>query len=133
MNNPPKGIKLVMEAICILKASKPDRVPDPTGTGKMIEDYWSPSKRLLGDLGFLKSLISFDRDNIPLAIIKKIRSTYTSNDEFDPEKIKSASTAAEGLCRFVCRLTTSHTVKICSHYSKLLLTGQYFHDATRPV
>ena len=104
MNSPPYGIKLVMEAICILKGSKPDRIPDPAGTGKKIEDYWAPSKRLLGDLGFLKSLMAFDKDNIPLAIIKKIRGTYTANEDFDPEKIKSASTAAEGLCRLVSNL-----------------------------
>ena len=99
MNNPPYGIKLVMEAICILKGVKPDRVPDPAGTGKKVEDFWGPSKRVLGDMGFLKSLKEYDKDSVPVAIVKKIRSTYTSNEDFDPEKIKTASTAAEGLCR----------------------------------
>ena len=99
MNSPPSGIKLVMEAICILKGTKPDRIPDPAGTGKKIEDYWGPSKRVLGDMGFLKSLTTYDKDNIPQAYVKKIRAEYTSNKDFDPEKIKLASTAAEGLCR----------------------------------
>ena len=61
MKNPPSGVKLVMEAICILKNSKPDRVPDPTGTGKMVLDYWGPSKRLLGDMKFLDNLKAFDK------------------------------------------------------------------------
>ena len=70
-------------------------------TGKKIEDFWGPSKRLLGDMNFLKSLQNYDKDNIPPAIIKTIRQKYTSNAEFDPEKIKTASTAAEGLCKWV--------------------------------
>ncbi len=61
MKSPPSGVKLVMEAICILKGIKPDRAPDPTGSGKKIEDYWPPSKKLLGDMGFLKSLKDFDK------------------------------------------------------------------------
>jgi len=69
--------------------------------GKKIEEFWGPSKRLLGDMNFLKSLQSYDKDNIPPAIIKTIRQKYTSNPEFDPDKIKTASTAAEGLCKWV--------------------------------
>ena len=61
MKNPPAGVKLVMEAVCILKNAKPDRVPDPSGTGKMVLDYWGPSKRLLGDMKFLDNLKAFDK------------------------------------------------------------------------
>lgn len=41
------------------------------------------------------------QDNIPLAIMKQIRSRYSNNPEFDPEKVKVASTACEGLCRWI--------------------------------
>lgn len=61
MKNPPSGVKLVMEAVCILKGVKPDRIPDPSGSGKKIEDYWGPSKKLLGDLKFLQSLKVYDK------------------------------------------------------------------------
>ena len=33
MKQPPTGVKLVMEAICILKGVKADKVPDPSGSG----------------------------------------------------------------------------------------------------
>ena len=33
MKQPPAGVKLVMEAICILKGIKPERIPDPSGSG----------------------------------------------------------------------------------------------------
>ena len=61
MKSPPSGVKLVMEAICILKGIKPERIPDPSGSGKKIEEYWAPSKKILGDMGFLKSLKDFDK------------------------------------------------------------------------
>lgn len=33
--------------------------------------------------------------------MKQIRSRYSNNPEFDPEKVKVASTACEGLCRWI--------------------------------
>lgn len=102
MKSPPAGVKLVMEAICIMKDAKPVKIPDPAGSGKKIDDYWGPSKTLLSDMKFLDNLKAYDKDNIPAAIMKIIRSKYIDNPDFDPEKIKSASSAAEGLCRW-CR------------------------------
>ena len=32
-------------------------------TGKKIEDFWGPSKKILGDMNFLKSLHSYDKVN----------------------------------------------------------------------
>lgn len=78
---------------------KPDRVPGESG--RMVEDFWKPSLRLLGDLHFLDSLLAFDKDNIPERIIAKIRTTILTNPNFDPDKIRNASTACEGLCRWV--------------------------------
>lgn len=71
MKNPPYGVKLTLEAVCVLKGIKPDRKPDPSG--HMAEDYWGPSMRMLNDMKFLESLKTFDKDNIPPAIIKRIR------------------------------------------------------------
>ncbi|XP_076039498.1 dynein axonemal heavy chain 7-like [Oratosquilla oratoria] len=101
MKNPPAGVKLVMEAVCVLLGEKPDRVPDPQGTGKMIEDFWAVSKRLLGDIKFKENLLNFDKENISPKAIQTIRSKYRDNDEFKPEKIKIASKAAESLCKWV--------------------------------
>ncbi|CAI8026112.1 Dynein heavy chain 3, axonemal [Geodia barretti] len=101
MKNPPALVKLVMEAVCIMKAIKPERKPDPSGSGKMVEDFWGPSQKLLSDLKFLDSLKSYDKDNINPQIIKKIRDNYCSKEEFRPEVIKTASAACEGLCQWV--------------------------------
>ena len=34
----------------------------------------------------------------------KIRKEYTSNENFDPAKVANASSAAEGLCKWVCAM-----------------------------
>ncbi|XP_078610604.1 dynein axonemal heavy chain 3-like isoform X1 [Branchiostoma floridae x Branchiostoma japonicum] len=99
MKNPPAQVKLVMEAICVMRAIKPERKPD--GSGKMVEDYWGPSQKLLGDMKFLDHLKTYDKDNIPAPVIKKIRDRYTNDPEFDPAKIKNVSSACEGLCKWV--------------------------------
>ena len=62
-----------MEAVCIMKAIKAERKPDPSGSGKMIEDYWGPSQKILGDMKFLDSLKAYDKDNMSPAIMKVIR------------------------------------------------------------
>ncbi|KAM9347669.1 dynein axonemal heavy chain 7 [Symphorus nematophorus] len=104
MKSPPPAVKLVMEAICILKGIKPDRVPDPSGSGKKVEDFWGPAKKLLGDMKFLQSLHEYDKDNIPPNLIAIIRNKYITNPDFVPEKIRTASTAAEGMCKWVCAM-----------------------------
>ncbi|MGH0135647.1 UNVERIFIED_CONTAM: hypothetical protein FKN15_057952 [Acipenser sinensis] len=101
MQNPPGLVKLVMESICIMKGIKPERKPDPGGSGKMIEDFWGPSKKLLSDMKFLDNLKAFDKDNIPAANIKKIREKFIDNPEFHPSVIKNVSSACEGLCKWV--------------------------------
>lgn len=66
-----------------------------------MEDYWGPSKKLLGDMKFLETLKAFDKDNIPAANIKKIRERFLEHPEFQPSLIRSVSSACEGLCRWV--------------------------------
>lgn len=55
-----------------MKGLKADRKPDPN-SGKMVEDFWGPSLKLLGDMKFLESLKTYDKDNINPAIMKRIR------------------------------------------------------------
>ena len=41
------------------------------------------------------------QDNIPVPIMTTIRKRYMTNPDFDPDKVKNASTACEGLCKWV--------------------------------
>ncbi|XP_048589777.1 dynein axonemal heavy chain 3-like isoform X2 [Nematostella vectensis] len=98
MTNPPAGVRMVMEAVCILKGVKAEK---KNVDGKQIEDYWASSKKLLSDMKFLEGLKVYDKDNIPAAYIRKIREKYISNPDFHPSLIKNVSSACEGLCSWV--------------------------------
>ncbi|RZC36870.1 DHC N2, MT and/or AAA 6 domain containing protein [Asbolus verrucosus] len=100
MKNPPDAIKLVMAAVCVIKDVKPDRIPDPS-TGRKTIDYWGPSKRILGDMNFLQTLKDFDKDHIKPEIMVKIRKDYLPHKDFKPHTVAKASSAAEGLCKWI--------------------------------
>lgn len=89
-----------MAAVCVMKGIAPDRVNDPT-TGRKILDYWGPSKKMLGDMYFLQSLKDYDKDNINPDIMAKIRKEYLPNKDFQPAIIAKASSAAEGICKWI--------------------------------
>ncbi|CAH8503219.1 unnamed protein product [Schistosoma turkestanicum] len=59
MQNPPPGVKLVMEGVCVMRDIKPDK------------------------------------------IMQRIRKDFMTNPEFDPAKVARASSAAEGLCKWI--------------------------------
>lgn len=99
MKNPPDTVKLVMAAVCVMKSIPPDKVTDPTG--KKILDFWGPSKKLLGDLSFLQSLKEYDKDNIKPDIMVKIRKDFIPHKDFQPSIVVKASSAAEGMCKWI--------------------------------
>ena len=49
---------------------------------------------------FIKSLIDFDKDNIPDKVLKKINK-YTTEPDFQPDKVGSVSLACQSLCLWV--------------------------------
>lgn len=73
MKKPPAAVKLVMEAVCIMMGVKPDKIKDPNGGTKKIDDYWGPAqKNLLGDSRFLQNLMDYDKDNMDSAMVEKV-------------------------------------------------------------
>nr|CAD7455963.1 unnamed protein product [Timema tahoe] len=84
-SRPPGKVEMVMEAVMILKG---------------VEPTWAEAKRQLGDINFLTMLREFDKDNISDRTLKKI-GVYTSNEEFEPEKVGIVSFAAKSLCMWV--------------------------------
>merc|ERR1719174_202762 len=95
MKNPPAPVRLVLSAVCVLKGIKPARVKDDSG--KMVDDYWPSASKMIGEMGFLQSLTTFDKDNIPPPVIAKI-ATYTVKEDFQPDRVERVSKAAWGLC-----------------------------------
>ena len=74
MKKPPSAVKLVMEAVCIMMGVKPDKIKDPNGGTKKIDDYWGPAqKHLLGDSRFLQNLMDYDKDHMDSTMVEKVR------------------------------------------------------------
>lgn len=54
-------MKLVIDAVCILKGIKPKKVAGEK-LGEKVDDYWDAGKALLQDPGkFLESLFKYDK------------------------------------------------------------------------
>ena len=109
MMRPPEGVRLVMEAVCIMKDVKPKKVAGDK-PGVKVDDYWEPGKALLQDPGkFLESLLNYDRDNIPDAIIAKIQ-PYIESEAFTPQAIAKVSKACTSICLWVRAMYKYHHV-----------------------
>uniref|UniRef100_A0A8W8J7D3 Dynein heavy chain 1, axonemal n=1 Tax=Magallana gigas TaxID=29159 RepID=A0A8W8J7D3_MAGGI len=95
LTRPPVGVKMVVEAVCIMKEVKPKKIAGDK-PGERINDYWDPGKALLSDPGkFLESLFKFDKDNIPDDVIKKIQ-PLIDNPDFTPAAIAKGRGSQEG-------------------------------------
>ncbi|KAK9309475.1 hypothetical protein QLX08_000945 [Tetragonisca angustula] len=130
MKNPPDTVKLVMAAICVMLDVPPDRTIDSV-TGKKYTDYWSPSKRILSDMNFLQILKDYDKDNIPSNIIQIIKKTYIMDNNFKPHIVAKASSAAEGLCKWVCAMVSYDEVAkaVAPKKEKLLIAQNECNQA----
>uniref|UniRef100_A0A3Q3E168 Dynein, axonemal, heavy chain 1 n=1 Tax=Labrus bergylta TaxID=56723 RepID=A0A3Q3E168_9LABR len=109
MQRPPQGVRLVIEAMCIMKGIKPKRVPGEK-PGTKIDDYWEPGKGLLQDPGkFLESLFKYDKENIPDSVINLVQ-PYIDNEEFQPASIAKVSKACTSICQWVRAMHVYHFV-----------------------
>lgn len=78
--------------------------------GKIPKDLsWPAGKKYMGNVdAFLKSLLNFDKDNVPVNCVDAVEKEYISNPNFTVEFIRNKSSAAAGLCAWV--------VNICKYF-----------------
>lgn len=78
--------------------------------GKIPKDLsWAAGKKYMGNVdAFLKSLLNFDKDNVPVNCVDACEKEYISNPSFNADNIRSKSSAAAGLCGWV--------VNICKYF-----------------
>ncbi|KAK2956118.1 putative Dynein axonemal heavy chain 5 [Blattamonas nauphoetae] len=96
MKHPPSGVKLVMEAICVMKSVKATPVRNASGRTEM--DYWESSKKVLADSKFVNWVFQFNAEEQLTDEIVKNMQPYLKNPDFVPEIVKNHSAAAANLC-----------------------------------
>ncbi|KAK7907430.1 hypothetical protein WMY93_016042 [Mugilogobius chulae] len=109
LQRPPPGVKLVIEAVCIMKGIKPKKVAGEK-PGTKVNDYWEPGKGLLKDPGkFLEGLFNYDKDNIPDTVIEEIQ-PYMDDENFQPAAIAKVSKACTSICQWARAMYVYHFV-----------------------
>uniref|UniRef100_A0A8C3EQF5 Dynein axonemal heavy chain 1 n=1 Tax=Corvus moneduloides TaxID=1196302 RepID=A0A8C3EQF5_CORMO len=109
LQRPPPGVKIVIEAVCIMHGKKPKKVAGEK-IGTKVDDYWEPGRALLQDpVQFLNSLYDYDKDNISDNVIKAIQ-PYIDNEEFQPAAIAKVSKACTSICQWVRAMHKYHFV-----------------------
>jgi dynein heavy chain len=74
--------------------------------GKIPKDLsWAAGKKYMGNVdAFLKSLLNFDKDNVPTNCVDAVEREYLCSPTFNAEHIRSKSSAAAGLCGWVVNI-----------------------------
>lgn len=85
--SPPAAVTQVLAAAMVLMSPK-GKVPKERG--------WKEAKAFMGKVDtFLDNLLHYDKENIHPDVVKAIK-PYLANKEFNPELIRTKSTAAAG-------------------------------------
>jgi dynein heavy chain len=122
---PPENVRMVMGAVCVMLGEKPEKVADPAGGSKKVDDFWGVSKRLLGEMGFLQKLKGYDKDNIEEKRIEKVRKEFLVLPNFKPEIVAGSSSAAEGMCKWVCAMDSyERVIKVVEPKKKALAEAE---------
>ncbi|KAJ3091583.1 Dynein heavy chain 1, axonemal [Quaeritorhiza haematococci] len=100
MVHPPKGVLLVMEALCV--AFK----VDVRGSDSM----WEVAKRLVSEIKFTSALLNFDKNSLTTFVMLKLES-YISNPEFNPVEIAKISQPVASLASWLIALHKYYKVK----------------------
>ena len=101
-----------MHAVCVMMERKVEKTPRKDNP-KIIEDnWWFTAQRFMSEKSFLDELLNIDKDNIPEAVIEKIRNQFLNDPEFKPSRVAQASKAAKGLCDWIIKLEQYHTLVV---------------------
>lgn len=109
MQHPPRLVKLVMKAICILLDIEPQEKTKKDGTKKM--SYWkaATSTLCLADPNLPERLERFDRAGVSREKMDMIEELM-SDPDYSHQAIKKASFAAESLYNWVKALRDYHYI-----------------------
>ncbi|RXM27080.1 Dynein heavy chain 11, axonemal [Acipenser ruthenus] len=100
--NPPVIVTNVSAAVLVLLST----------SGKIPKDRsWKAAKIYMSKVDdFLQALIHFDKEHIPEGTVRVVKEEYLRDPEFNPEFVRTKSSAAAGLCAWVINIIRFHEV-----------------------
>ncbi|KAJ1494218.1 microtubule-binding stalk of dynein motor-domain-containing protein, partial [Baffinella frigidus] len=95
LTSPPAGLEDVTAGVMVLLSK-----------GLIPKDLsWNGTKKMMGNVdNFLKQLINFDKNNTPEEACAYIEQHLMSKESFNPERMRSKSQAAAGMCAWVINI-----------------------------
>ncbi|XP_051791984.1 LOW QUALITY PROTEIN: dynein axonemal heavy chain 11 [Erpetoichthys calabaricus] len=119
--NPPVAVTNVTAAVMVLLASR----------GKISKDRsWKAAKVFMGKVDdFLEMLIRYDKEHIHENCLKVIKEEYLTNPEFNPDRVRTKSSAAAGLCAWVINIVKYYEV-FCEVEPKRVALSKANEDLT---
>jgi dynein heavy chain len=101
LSSPPTGVDDVTNGVLVLM-----------GGGKIPKDLtWGAAKKMMGNVDqFLNTLLSFDKDNTPVAACEWIEKNLFTKESFNPTAMKSKSNAAAGMCGWVINIVKYYRI-----------------------
>ena len=97
--SPPPGVEDVLIGVMIL-----------TAKGSIPKDLsWSSAKKVMANVDhFIKMLVNYDKESITEAAVAHCEKVLLAKDTFNPDRIRTKSTSASGMCSWV--------INICRFY-----------------
>jgi len=107
---PPADVRMVLEAVCILNKRAPKKTLDPD-TQKPVYDYWDTSKKMMNEIGFLRSLVDYEKEKIEEKTINALQK-YIKNPKFNREHLSGVSAIAANLADWVIAMNEFYNVNL---------------------
>lgn len=94
MPNPPAGVRLALQAVMMLldTVASGGRPPPPMA--------WQEIRKRMRGPDLIPSIVHFDPDSIPNAVVKRLQRDILSNPDFDVKKVSYSSRAAGPLAEW---------------------------------
>ena len=108
----------VFQCVCVLLGAEVKKELD-NATGKRVEDWVTPSKKLLSDMNFLKNLQTYDKENMDPKRIDKIQ-PFISHENCTVAHLKGINAVASSLCAWVLAMDKYYAVSLVVGPRRLL-------------
>jgi len=116
LKSPPKDIELVFFCVLNLMAGIDATVPVDKNGKLKTENPWKSSLLMMANPQYLLASLEAFKEKVDQELVKdgnfKAIRTILANPDFTPEKIKTKSSCAAGLCDWVVNITAYYDVVI---------------------